>query len=264
MNRVKEKLNKKECVQGVYVSIPSEDIAELLSLAGYDFIVVDLEHSNIGYEKLTGMFRAIEIGHALPFVRVSSSNPVEIQKVLDCGALGIHLPSVESKEELENVLSFIKYHDMGRRGASFSVRSGRYGFMTKRDQIEKAENDILTVVAIESRKGVENIDSILSVDGIDVLNIALTDLSQSYGFEDKKDPEFKAIVKYLTDKALEKGLSVGGTTGDFEDMEEQLRNGASYFKIPNGTSLIREVFQEYHRKTQELFKNHEGGILHGN
>lgn len=258
MNRVKEKLRKNDFVQGVYLSIPCEELAEILGLSKYDFVVVDLEHGNIDFQKLPSLFRAIEVGGSLPFVRLASKTQDELKRVLDCGALGIHVPEVESKCEMENIISYTKYRNRGKRGASFSTRSGQYGIMDMSVQIKKADEDILIVATIETEGGVENLHEILSVKGIDVVNIALTDLSQSLGFDNQTDEQFLKIVDNVSKSIKVRNLVIGGTINTEENVKKQVKDGVKYFKIPSSNKVISDLFSSYYEMANEIFEKAEG------
>lgn len=179
MNKVKEALNKGEVTIGSWIQTGSPVAAEILANAGFDWIGIDCEHSDIAINEFTAIARAINTKGALAFARVRENDTLAIRQVLDMGAQGIIVPLVNNAEEAKKAVMSAKYPPMGIRGFGYA-RANNWG--TDFDSYAKSANDdIAVIVMIESKEGVEKIEEILQVEGVDGVFIGPYDLSGSYG-----------------------------------------------------------------------------------
>lgn len=179
-NALKRKLREGKTVYGLFCSIPAPVLVEMIGCAEFDFVIIDTEHVLINPETLENMIRAAETANLTPLVRVADSHPGTILRVLDSGAQGVVVPHVQSREQAESIVRYSRYHPLGMR----SLNSGRPGAFGKNDLVaylQRANEEIMVVPMIESREGVDQIDDILSVPGIDMVLEGAADLSQSYG-----------------------------------------------------------------------------------
>lgn len=179
-NRLRQQLAQKQTVFGLIASVPAPIMIEVIAYAGFDFVIIDMEHVMINPETVEHMIRAAEQSGITPLVRISEINAKEILRVLDSGAMGIVIPQVEHKQQVEAVIQAAKYFPIGQR----SMNSGRPGIFGRDDLVdymERANHEIMIIPMIETVQGVEQIDEILSVEGIDMILEGAADLSQSYG-----------------------------------------------------------------------------------
>ena len=178
-SKVKRALKNRELTIGTWMQSSDPDIAETLVNCGYDWITADIEHTHFSLEAFSNMARALKGGPALPFARVRENATMAIRGVLDMGAQGIFVPLIDSAEAAEQAVRAAKYPPEGIRGFAF-CRANQWG--TDFDAYSKnANQNIAVIVMIESRAGVENIDAILAVDGVDGVFIGPYDMSGSYG-----------------------------------------------------------------------------------
>ena len=175
-NPVKEKLQAGKPVIGTWISLASAISAEAMAQVGWDWIVVDAQHSAIGYENLVRCFQAITGRGPVPMARVSWNDPVSIMRVLDAGAMGIVVPMVNSKGEAEHAVGASKYAPVGFRSSGGSRIAPYVG-----DYFTWANQEILVVVMIETIQAVEQAEEILSVPGVDACFIGPGDLGASMG-----------------------------------------------------------------------------------
>lgn len=185
-NTLKQKIQSGETVFGLFCSIPSPSAVEIIGEAGFDFVIIDTEHVMVNPETLENMIRAAEGVGLTPFVRVSDNHPKQILKILDAGAQGIVLPMIEHADEVRQVVAACKYHPEGQR----SLNAGRPGAFGRSyafgenglvDYMSFANQNIMVIPMIESTLGVQNIDDIATVKGIDFILEGAADLSQSLG-----------------------------------------------------------------------------------
>lgn len=165
---------------GTWLSLPNESIAEIFANAGYEWIVIDLEHSAININQAERLIRTINLSGSKPYVRLTDHNPSQIKRVLDAGAKGILAPMVETANQIELIIKACKYPPTGFRGMGLARAQG-YGWSEKKNEyIQKGCKEIEIFVQIESEKAVNNIESIFSYP-IDGFFIGPYDLSASLG-----------------------------------------------------------------------------------
>ncbi len=196
-NAVKEKIDSGKTVIGTWMQIPSGDIAEIISRAGFDFCIADIEHTQISNESCVNIFRGLN-EKCTAGARVSVNDVMEIRKPLDLGAKIIIVPLVNNKEEAEKAVRSAKYPNQGVRGFAF-CRANNWGADFD-EYVKQANDDVLLFVMIESVDAVNNIDEILSVDGLDGVLIGPYDLSGSFGLVGQTDCEQvrKSITKVVS------------------------------------------------------------------
>src|ERR1043166_8081102 len=176
---LKQKLRRGEVSIGTWVSIGHPDVAEILAGVGFDWLLFDMEHGPMTNETVHRMMQAMGEGPTVPLVRVASNNANAIGQALDGGAHGVMIPLVNTTEDARRAVAACKYPPDGIRGMGPRRATG-YG-RRFHEYVRNANRDLLVVVQIETPEAVANIDSILSVDGIDVAAIGPGDLAQSMG-----------------------------------------------------------------------------------
>jgi 2-keto-3-deoxy-L-rhamnonate aldolase RhmA len=184
-NPIKEKLAAGEVSIGSWIQLPVPGIAEIMAGADFDWIAVDCEHGAVGIADLANTFRGMYGRRPLPLARVTDNSPLAIRRPLDAGAAGVFVPLVHTAEDARQAVSAARYPAAGIRGYAF-CRANDYG-RSFDEYARTANEDLLVIVMIESRTGVEQIDSILEVDGVDGVFIGPYDMSGSYGVVGKVD-----------------------------------------------------------------------------
>lgn len=180
----KKRLQNKETLVGVLLSLPSPEIAEIMTLSGFDWLFIDLEHGPMDFLACQRMIQAAG-GQSECLVRVPENSESAIKKALDIGAAGIIAPKVNSAEEAQNIVSYAKYAPQGQRGVG-AARAQGYGLHFS-EYVGRANEDLLVVIQIEHIEGVNDIDKIVAVPGIDVIFIGPYDLSASMGLDGQVD-----------------------------------------------------------------------------
>lgn len=198
--------------------------AEALAQCGYDALVIDLQHSGTDLANATAMMTAIEGRGCEPFVRVRWNNGDEIMQLLDVGAYGVIVPMIEDADQARALASAIDYPPNGAR--SFGPRRPmlRYGA----GYFDKARETIVAMAMIETRKGLDNLSSILDVDGIDGVFIGPADLSVALGGPPRPDSDLPTVVEAIRDirvRAHAAGKKVGIFCGSAEFARAKLAEG---------------------------------------
>lgn len=179
-NRLKRALVEGKEVYGVMASMPTAASIELIGEAGFDFVVIDTEHVLINPETIEHMIRTAESYALTPLVRVADADPKTVLRLLDGGAQGIVLPNVEAPDTLASVVAACKYAPEGQRSVN-AGRPGGFGKSLLAEYVVQANKEVMVVAMIESRRGVEQIEAICGVPGLDMVLEGAADLSQSLG-----------------------------------------------------------------------------------
>lgn len=231
-NSLRKRLHSQECVIGTFLEIASPAVVELLGLAGFDFVVVDREHGPIDLQDTEQLIRAGSSTGISVVVRVPCCEPNEISQPLDMGAAGIQVPQVETAEMAQVVVAASKYHPLGTRGLQPYVRSASYRAYATADYLANANDDTLVVVHVEGERGVANLESIVQVEGLDVVFIGPYDLSQSLGIPGQvKDARVRHAMLEACRIAKHHQKWVGTFSDDVETALAYRDVGVSYLTI---------------------------------
>jgi 2-dehydro-3-deoxyglucarate aldolase len=147
---------------GTWQSLPNESIAEIFAKAGYEWIVIDLEHSCININQAEQLIRVIDLAGSKPFVRLSNHDPAQIKRVLDAGAKGILAPMIETVNQIEKIIAACHYPPSGSRGMGLARAQGYGENLQKQNYISNMANEIEIYAQIESIKGLKNCREIFS------------------------------------------------------------------------------------------------------
>ncbi len=210
-NVVKARLRTGEPVFGLSHALGNSTVAEMIGVAGFDFVLIDGEHG-IGHDQdHLHCLQALAGTNARAFLRVSCNDPVVLKRALDLGVEGIMVPNVSNAAEACAVVSGCRYPPEGIRGfAATGVRASDYGLQGKR-YLKEYESELLVAVMIESPAGVENAAAIAAVDGVDVIQIGVNDLGYGLGVPDNPDhPRLREAVAAIEKAALDAGKWLGG------------------------------------------------------
>ena len=194
---------------GTWLSLPNESIAEIFACAGYEWIVIDLEHSSIDINQAEQLIRVIDLAGSKPFVRLSGHDASQIKRVLDAGARGILAPMIETLNQTESIISACHYPPHGTRGMGLARAQGYGENSGKNNYISQRVNEIEIYVQIESKKGLKNCKEIFSKN-INGYFIGPYDLSASLNNPGEFDTnEFYNAEKIILSAAKEEGIKCG-------------------------------------------------------
>jgi 4-hydroxy-2-oxoheptanedioate aldolase len=170
---------------GGWLSLPNSFSAELMAQQGFDYLTIDMQHGLIDYADAVHMLQAISTTNVTPFVRVPWNDPATIMKVLDAGAYGVIVPLINTAEEARRAVGACRYPPLGYR-SSGPIRANVYA---GRDYQRDAHEHIAVILMIETKEGIDNLDEILSVDGVDAIYIGPADLSYALGLPPRTDSD---------------------------------------------------------------------------
>lgn len=205
----KDKLAKGEVVYGPFMKARDGAFVECSGYAGFDFVILDMEHGPAGFSELQDLIRAAEAGGVVPVVRTFDSSDVAIAKALDAGAKGIQVPQVRSAAEAEAVVKAARFFPEGERGVCRFVRAAHYSATHRSDYFREA-NQSLIVLQVEGEQAVGELDAILKVKGFDILFVGPYDLSQSLGVPGQvSHPRVLEAIQVIAEKARAAGVVLG-------------------------------------------------------
>lgn len=246
----KERLQPGERMVGNWISVGNPAVAEVCA-HGFDFVAIDLEHTPTGLESLENTLRAVDTveGDVAPIVRVPWNDPIRIKRVLDLGPAGLIIPMVESEEEARNAVEAMRYPPDGIRGAAVS-RASDYG-RTFDEYFENANEDLITIVQIESQRGVENAEEIVGVDGVDGVLIGHGDLAASIDmFGEWEDDDYQSRLESIIETTHDAGKPVMMLALDDDDIHrwvdvgvDSLIAGVDIAYLAAGSDAARAEFE---------------------
>ena len=244
-NQLKRKLEKGEVVLGMFITLNCPDLVEITGLAGFDFCIIDTEHGPGNPESIQHMLRAAELRGVTPIVRIPDTAPVTVLRTLDVGAAGIEVPQINSLESARELVRSAKYFPLGERGACLT-RSSRYGFVPGvAEYFEEANRETLVIVHCENKAGLDCLEEIASVDGIDVIFVGPYDLSQSFGVPGEI---YHPVMVEAVDRALATakacGKPAGIYVGSVEEAKVRIEQGFTYIAYSMDTLVFAEACRE--------------------
>ncbi len=251
-NKVKQMLKEGKNVVGTFVITPSRAVIEIFAAAGYDFVVIDAEHFMKNPETIEQMVTACEAVGITPFVRVQENVDL-ISRALDCGAMGIIAPHINTAEEAKEVVDTAKYLPMGNRGVCNprAVTYGVNGVESMQNYYKEANEETMIIIQIETKTAVENMEEIAKVEGIDSFFIGPMDLSNTLGIVGEFD---HPKLKEYTDRALKIGqdnnipMSIMAFEGD--STNEFLEQGFQMIALGCDTIFLMQTAVEEMEKVK--------------
>lgn len=204
---IKAALKENREVYGLVNSVPVPMLVEMMAYADYDFVIIDLEHLFRDPTELEHAIRAAESSKITPFVRVPIDSPYLIKHALDAGAHGIVIPQVNNKKQAEVAVKACYYPPLGTRGITGGKNTG-FGRLPISEYVAQANNEVMLTVMIESKEGVENLDDILSVKGIDMVLEGALDLAVSLGHgQDMQHHDVQSGINLTAELCIKYGIT---------------------------------------------------------
>jgi 4-hydroxy-2-oxoheptanedioate aldolase len=244
-NSTKAKLKRGETVFGCFTRYANASLVEVMSYHGWDFIVFDGEHGLIEPADCENMVRSAELHDVTPIIRVPNNQPHIILRFMDTGAHGLHVPWVNSADEAEAVVQSVKYGPRGIRGlagvrASDFAQAGTFG-----DYVQKANEETLVVIHIETIDAVNALPEIIKIDGLDVIFIGPTDLSQSLGVPGQaQHPKVLEAIDRVIETVKGSDKAVGIMVPNAQAAKQYRDRGLRYISI-GFESLLKPAALDY-------------------
>lgn len=254
MSRLKQALDNHQVGYGLFVGLKDPAIVEIVGYAGYDFVIIDLEHSALDLSTMEHMIRAANLVGITAIVRVPQDDYATILRVLEAGAEGVMFPHLVTREQGEKIVQMAKYYPLGGRGLDPTTRVAKYGHVSMLEHMEEQNKRVQLIGMIEDKEALDQLDDILSVKGLDLLFIGTSDLSASLGLPGQvKHPEVQEAIRIILDKAAEQGVPVGMPAYDLAIAQEWIQLGAKFICTPPvDTFHLSKTFREHLLKLKEF------------
>jgi 4-hydroxy-2-oxoheptanedioate aldolase len=226
-----------------WLAIPASFAAETMAHQGWDTLTIDLQHGVVDYAAMVTMLQAISTTPTVPVVRVPWLEPGILMKTLDAGAYAVICPMVNAREDAQRLVSYTHYAPRGTR--SFGpVRASLYGGP---DYFQHANDTIVTFAMIETAQALDNLDAILSVEGLDAVYIGPSDLSISLGCKpafDELEPKAAQAVEHILARAKAHGVVAGIHNGTPEAALARIGKGFQFVTVGSDARILAAGSQE--------------------
>ena len=254
--RVRRLLKSHKPVLSAMTRFQNPVYAEVMAKSGLDCVIVDNEHYPFTDNDCVNIVRAVHGAGADCAIRMSGTDFNAIYRALDMGFDGIYIPNVETAEQAQLIVDACKYPPEGHRGCCPITRGADYGVNNPPTEYYQNINDqVFVVIMIESRKGVENIDSILAVKGIDVIAIGPSDLSGSYGKPGIVDDELRAIMEKVYEKARKAGVVCETMVKSAADAQKGIAKGDLFLYLDSDLQIISEAFRAHNTEALQVIRD---------
>ncbi len=248
---IKKMLADGQFLFGFVANMIDPSVVEIAGLAGYDFVRLDCEHTPFSIQEMRNFIRAADAVGIPLIIRLTELDA--ITGLLDFGVGGFMIPHVRTKEEAEEAVRAIKYYPIGLRGFSDGARAQHYGDVDMKQFIKEANDEIVLMCQIEDRYGIENMEKIISVEGIDGICTGPCDISQSLGIPgDTGNPKVKAIEDQIIDTANRYGKYMFMSAKTEKRFEELSAKGVRAFSVCYDYQALRKAANGNLSKYKEL------------
>ncbi|HYM11140.1 MAG TPA: aldolase/citrate lyase family protein [Bryobacterales bacterium] len=217
-------------------------IAKIVEAAGLDFVLLDMEHSGISLDRMADLIAWFKATPVAPIVRVPAPHYHFIARVLDAGALGVMIPNVETVEQARTIVNAVKYAPEGRRGLGLGSAHNDYVPPKPVEYLREANANTTVICQIESRRGLENLEAITAVPGVDILWVGHFDLTQSLGIVAQfQNPQFLEALARVADAAHRHGKAAGIQPASREQAADWVKLGYNVVSFSSDISVYRSA-----------------------
>jgi 4-hydroxy-2-oxoheptanedioate aldolase len=236
VNKFKRALQEKKPQLGIWSSLSSHIVAEILAHAGFDWVLLDTEHSPNEVPMVQSQLHAMTGGSATAVVRPAWNDMVLVKRYLDIGAQSLLLPYVQTAEEATNAVKYTRYPQRGLRGVAGSTRAAGYGRI--KDYLKRADDEICVLVQAETRKSIANLEAIAEVEGVDGIFIGPNDLSADLGYLGNwQHPEVWKVMEDAARRIRKAGKAPGILVGE-ADGQRCLDMGYLFVAVGADTGML--------------------------
>ncbi|WP_141432547.1 HpcH/HpaI aldolase/citrate lyase family protein [Bacillus sp. 03113] len=239
MHKLSKRLDDQQTAYGTIVTLKDPAVVEMLGYTGYDFAIIDMEHTTMDFGMVEHMIRAAQCVQVSSVVRTPQNDYGAMLRVLDAGADAIMVPHLTTREQAERTVGHAKYRPIGYRGLDGSSRSAHYGTTPFIEHIKRQNERVTVIGMIEDAIAINNLSEIVRVDGLDLLFIGPADLASSLGYQEQFDhPVVMEAMEEIIRVTREAGLGIGIPAFTAEEVDMYSRWGVNYFTIPPIDALL--------------------------
>ena len=243
-NWVRQKLLAGQPTLGCFLGLGSPTVAELLAHAGYDWLLIETEHNALDSAEIQHMLMATNATETIPIVRVPSTDHVFVQRALDMGAMGVFVPMIRTVAEAEAVVRATRYPPQGAR--SFGPLRASHYTLDYADYYERANDNMLIILVLETREALENLEAIAAVPGIDALYVGQFDLCLSLGLNpmEQPHPEIDAALERALAIGRQSGVAIGYGAGTPDELRQRLAQGFTFITYGTDYTMLAGAARE--------------------
>jgi 2-keto-3-deoxy-L-rhamnonate aldolase RhmA len=236
-NEMKRILGEGRAVIGSIITVPDPMLAEVMGEAGFDFLVIDTEHSPITINQLQTLLIALRSSRSTLLVRAPWNDPVAVKQILDVGAEGVIIPWVSTRAESEQAVASTRYPPDGIRG--FGPRRAARVAGGAKEYVRKANENILTLVQIERGEAAVRLDEILTTPGLDGIMVGPADLAASLGYiNDLENEGVEALIRQVLEGCQKRAVPFGMFTGTPEKARQWIGLGGRIATIGSDMAFV--------------------------
>ena len=241
-NPLKARLAAGQKALGCWIQMASPIAAEMLALAGYDFLLIDNEHGPASLSESVALLQAMSATPVASVMRVPWNDPVYLKRALDIGVEGVMIPAIETEQQALQAVRACRYPPAGFRGSAYQVvRAASYGIGAP-DYRETAADNLVIILQIESERAVDNIEAIAAVDGIDVLLIGPNDLAGTVGrLGDIEHPDVARLIARAERAIAASGKKLGSIAFAGRTFQDMFDQGYDLIAASTDMTLMREA-----------------------
>ena len=237
--KLKKKLSAGEITAGIWVQLPSPVAFEVIADGGFDWVVVDSEHSTYNRETLLYMLMAFKASQTAAVIRVPWNEPAVVKQMLDMGFDGIMFPGIGCLQDAEMAVSACRYPPLGRRGFG-PIRISGYSGPGQVEYAKDANDAVICALQIENVSASQEIQQILKLPGIDWIMFGPNDLSGTAGsFLDTSHPDVQQAIRKMQEAAQAAGIPYSGGMGSREAVEAALKDGCQLIFLGDDISFLQ-------------------------
>jgi len=231
------------CRFGTWVKLGTLETLELLAFAGFDFVVVDMEHAPHTFESAYRCIVGAQGFGMKALVRLPDAGGSDVQRILDSGADGVLVPCVRSADEAQSAMRGMLFSPRGTRGLGITSRAGRWGLRPTPEYVADGDGNVFRGVQLEDQQALRDAGRILAVEGVNGLFVGPGDLALSSG-KPASHPENAALIDGVLAAAHERGVPVGTAVGDAAAARQARDRGFRYVMVSNDTTLFGRAAAE--------------------
>lgn len=251
INDFKRAIAAREPQLGIWSSLTSNLLAEILGDAGFDWILFDTEHAPNDLQQLIGQLQAIRGTSVQAMVRPAANDPVLIKRVLDIGFRNVLVPFVQTAEDAALAVTATRYPPNGIRGVSAYQRNNGYGRI--KSYFEQIDDNITVAVQIETKEAITNLQSIAATPGVDAIFVGPGDLAASFGHLGQiRHADVQNAIRSIGEKATAAGVPAGIVAGNAEDAERYLTWGFTFMTVGSDIALFRGAVEQASKSIRNL------------
>jgi 2-keto-3-deoxy-L-rhamnonate aldolase RhmA len=240
---LRERVLNKELLFGTFLNLGSSLTAEIAGHAGFDWLLIDLEHGAGNRQELLYQLQAIESTPAVPFVRIAWNDPIRFKKVLDLGASGIMVPYIQSAEEARQAVAAMRYPPAGNRGVAVMNRACAFGPGFD-EYFKAASSKLVTILQIETAEAIRNLEQIAAIEGADVLFVGPMDLSVGLGIAQQwSHPDLRAALSKVVNACKKFGKAAGMIVMNEGQIDQAVADGFTMLAYSSDSAVVVKGLQ---------------------